>query len=196
MDISQIQEVIEDRLRSVNTCLPGKIETYDANKREATVAPQLDDKFTDNEINSLPVFTGVPVVQMSTANAGLVLPIAAGDHVLVLFAQRSIDRWLSAGNRGTTGDVRMHAMSDAIAIAGLFPFTVTHTDGSGLLLHNAAIKIRMLNDKIAIGTSLVELLDEVTKALDEIATLSTTWGAVTTQVQASSAAIKTIMGTI
>ncbi len=90
----------------------------------------------------------------------------------------------------------MHSMTDAIAITGLFPFSVTNDDGDGLVLYNGAIKIRLHESKVAIGTALVELLDELTKALDEINTLSTAWGSPCVQVPLSSAAIKTIMGTI
>ena len=197
MDIEQIREIIDDRLRRVNTCMPGKVETYDATRREATVSPQVDDKYANDEVLRLPVLTGVPVIQITTANAGLVLPIAEGDGVLVLFAQRSIDRWLSAGNRGIPNDIRMHSLSDPIAIAGLLPFSETHSDGDGLVLFNDLIKIRMDGNTIAIGTSLVELLDEIIKCLDElIISIPAGGGSPITQITASSAALKTIRGTI
>ena len=88
-------------------------------------------------------------------------------------------------------------MSDAIAIAGLMPFTVTHADGAGLLLFNDLIKIRMEGNKIAIGTSIVELLDEIIKCLDElIISIPAGGGSPITQITASSAALKTIRGSI
>jgi hypothetical protein len=209
MDLEQIREVVDDRLRGVNTCMPGTISRYDASTREAEVTPQIDDMYADGERLQLPILTGVPVVQMATASAGLVLPIAAGDRVLVLFAQRSLDRWLSTGSRDVSGDVRMHAMSDAIAIAGLMPFSVSHSDGDGVRLHNDSGVVRIesgvantatlktqSDGKIALGTPLVELLDEVTKALDDIATGLLTIPYTPTITQAASAAIKTIQGTI
>lgn len=196
MDIEDVREVIDDRLRRVNTCMPGIIQTYDATKREATVTPQVDDYYSDGEKLVLPVLTGVPVVQLTTATAGIVLPIATGDPVVVFFTQRSIDRWLSTGNRDASDDGRMHAMSDAIAIAGLQPFTNTHADGDGLVVFNGLIKIRMHQGKIAIGTVAVELLDQITKALDDIATGLLTIPYTPTITQAASTAIKTIMGSI
>lgn len=210
MDLEQIRAIIDDRLRRTNTCMPGKITSYNATTREAEVEPQIDDTYSDSALLQLPILVGVPVVQMSTASAGLVLPIATGDTVLVLFAQRSLDRWLSTGNREASGDTRMHAMTDAIAIAGLLPFNVSHADGDGVRLHNdngvtrveagtSALKavLKAQNDgKIAMGTSVVEVIDEVTKALDDIATGLLTIPYTPTITQAASTALKTIKGSI
>jgi hypothetical protein len=199
MDIESIRQIVDDRLRRVNTCMPGIIESYDAGRREAEVAPQIDDTYASGDRLTLPVLTGVPVVQLTSADAGLILPIAVGDRVLVLFAQRSMDRWLATGNRDVSGDARMHAMSDALAIAGLCPFTIQHADGDGLSVFHDSIRMRMHANKVAIGTDVVELLDEITKALDATATSNCVNGSPLTNaatIQAASTAIKTIMGTI
>ncbi len=196
MDIDIIRQIVDDRLRRVNTCIPGKIQTYDAAKREAEIVPQVDDVYAGGETLRLPVLTGVPLVQISTGSAGLVLPVAPGDFVLVLFAQRSIDRWLSTGNRETSGDERTHAMSDAIAIAGLQPFNQSHSDGDGVVVFNDQIKMRMDGNKVAIGTVTVELLDEITKALDDIVTGLATIPYTATITTAASTAIKSIKGII
>lgn len=193
----QVNDVITNRLRQVNTAIPGRVEKYDATTRKADVQPLIKESYADGTILSQPVITNVPVVMPSTSGAGLALPVAVGDLVLLVFSQRSIDLWAATGGETTAEDVRMHSMSDAIAIAGLFDFTVSHSDGNGVVLYNGAVKIRLTSDgKVAIGTVAVELLDEITKALDEIQTLSTTWGAVATQVGVSSTAIKTIKGSI
>lgn len=195
-DLDDLRDVIADRLRQVNTCMPGRINKYDPVTRKAEVQPLIKEKYADGTILTLPPISAVPVIMPATQSSGLALPIGLGDTCLLLFAQRSIDRWLAQGGISESADKRMHALSDAIALVGIFPFNAAHADGDGLLLYNNTIKLRMAAEKIAIGNVTVELLDEITKALDEIATLSTTWGAATVQVQLSSAAIKTIKGTI
>lgn len=236
-DEREIVALIMDKLRRVNVCLPGSIESYDASERKASVKILLDEKYADETVLSGTVVPNVPVVMPSTQNAGLVLPIGTGDYVMLVFSQRSLDRWLSEGGTTEPDDARMHSLNDAIAIVGLFPFKTTHSDGDGVRLHNndtelrledeeaqllsgglklelasgksimsaatvpevAALtaKIQAQNDgKIAMGTSTVELLDEVIKVFDEIIANSAAWGAPVPQTIISSAALKTIKGAL
>lgn len=197
MDAEALAEFVSDRLRRVNTVLPGRIESYNPTTGKAEVRPLLREKYADGEVVEPPVIANVPVVFPRTAAASITLPVARGDGVLLLFCQRSLDTWLSTGGMANPDDVRMHSLSDCIAIPGLVPFSVGGTGETDLVIQrgDAQFKIDGSN-KVAIGTSAAELLDELTKALDEINTLSTTWGSPCTQVPLSSAAIKTIQGTI
>lgn len=223
-NLETIRDVINDRLRGVNTCIPGRIESYNASTRKAEVQPLIQEKYADGQVLTLPKITGVPVVMQSTSSAGLVFPVANGDPCLLLFAQRSIDQWLSQGGIQQSADKRMHAMSDAIAILGLFPFSESHSDGSGVRLHNDDGEIRIEGSgdvtataggiatleagavvpgtfkaeagKIALGTSAVEVLANVTKAFDEIAIGLAAIPSPNVSTLAASAAIKTITGTI
>jgi hypothetical protein len=197
MDIERLRRVIDDRLRRVNTCIPGKIKSYDASKREAEIEPQIDDTYADGSVVQMPVLTGVPVVQQTTAGGGLVLPVAAGDGVLVLFSQRSLDRWAKTGNRGVSGDVRMHAMSDAIAIVGLLPFTESHSDGDGVRLYQGDMTVRLKDGKVGIGTSLVELLEQIVEGLNQTAAGVCANGAplsTSTLIAAAATKIETLRG--
>lgn len=196
-DLEQTREIIDDRLRRVNTALPGRIQSYSASTRKADVEVMLNEKYADGQVIDLGVIANVPVVMPATSSAGVVLPIASGDPVLIVFCQRSIDRFMTQGGKTTPADIRMHSMSDAVAIPGLFDFKVSHSDGDGLRIFNGLMNIRLTSDgKVAIGTSVVELLDEITKALDDIATGLLTIPYTPTITQAASAAIKTIKGSV
>jgi hypothetical protein len=195
-DLDTLRDVINDRLRQVNTCLPGRISSYNAATRKADVQPLIKEKFADGQILSLPRIPNVPVVMPGNSDAGLVLPIGEGDPVMLLFSQRSMDRWLTQGGEQESADIRMHALSDAIAIPGLFSFDVSHSDGNGVVLKNGNILIRLHSSTVAIGTSTVELLDEITKALDDIVTGLATIPYTATVTQAASTAIKSIKGSI
>jgi hypothetical protein len=196
-DADAVVAYVEDALRRVNTALPGQIDSYDPSSGKATVQPLLREKYADGDVIDLPPIPNVPVVFPRTAAASITLPIARGDGVLLLFCQRSMDTWLSSGGVANPDDIRMHSLSDAIAIPGLAPFSIGGTGETDLVIRrgNAVFKIQS-GDKIAFGTSVVELLDEITKAFDEINTLSTIWGSACVQVPLSSAAIKTIKGSI
>lgn len=223
-ELDELRAVVDDRLRRLNTALPGRIESYDASTRKAEVQPLVKEKYADGTILTLPRISGVPVVMPTTGSAGVALPIANGDPVLILFAQRSIDRWLTNGGVQEANDTRMHALSDAIAIAGLFDFTASHSDGSGLRVYNddGEISVEASEDlsqsaggaatiaagsvlpgtfkaedgTVAMGTSTVEVIDEITKALDEIATGLAAIPSPNVATLAASAALKTIKGSI
>jgi hypothetical protein len=196
-DADEVVAYVEDALRRVNTALPGKIDSYDPSSGKASVQPLLREKYADGQVLDLPIIPNVPLVFPRTAAASITLPVARGDGVLLLFCQRSMDTWLSSGGIANPDDIRMHSLSDAIAIPGLVPFSIGGTGDTDLVIRrgNAVFKIQAGN-KIAFGTSVVELLDEITKAFDEINTLSAIWGSACVQVPLSSAAIKTIKGSI
>jgi hypothetical protein len=196
-EAEDIRAYVEDMLRRVNTSLPGRIESYNATTGKAEVQPLLREVYADGEELTLPRIANVPVVFPRTATASITLPLAKGDGVLLLFCQRSLDTWLSTGGIAKPDDVRMHSLTDAIAIPGLLPFNIGGTGFTDLVIRRGDAQFKIATGgKIALGTSAAELLDEITKAFDEIATLSTTWGSPTTQVQASSTAIKSIKGSI
>ncbi len=197
--LHQLRQVVDDRLRRVNTCLPGRVDSYDAQTRTAEVTPLVQERYADGTLLPPPSIAGVPIVMPGGASSGLCIPIAAGDIVLLLFAQRSIDGWKSDGGSVDPQDARMHSLADAVGIAGLFPSTTSHVDGDGLLLYNGQAKLRLHNGTVALGTAVVELLDQLTTALDAVGNSNCVNGAPLTlaaQILAASAQIKTIMGSI
>lgn len=139
-DLQDVQNVITDRLRQMNIALPGEVQKYDAALRKADVLPTIKETFADGTELTLPVITSVPVIMPATSGTRITLPIAAGDTVLLIFSQRSLDLWLSQGGQTRAGDTRMHAMSDAMAIPGLFPFNGVPTSGVNLELTDSLIQ--------------------------------------------------------
>lgn len=53
----------------------------------------------------------------------LALPVAVGDTGLLIFSDRSLDVWLATGGIVDPGDDRRHALSDAVFVPGLRPFS-------------------------------------------------------------------------
>jgi hypothetical protein len=149
-----MRDVIMDLLRQTNTALPGRVEKYDEALKKADVLPVIDETFADGTVLTLPVLTSVPVIMPATAAARITLPIVPGDFVLLVFAQRSLDLWLSEGGKTKAGDTRMHAMSDAMAIPGIFPFNGVPSSGVNLELTATEIQA-------GAGGTLHKLLNEL-----------------------------------
>lgn len=117
-----LKKAIDQTLCNVHTSMPGTIESYDSATGLASVKPSLKRKYTgEAESIEYPVISGVPVIFPRVADACLRLPIAKGDKVLLIFAERSLDLWLEKGGIVSPEDPAKFGLKDAVAIPGLFP---------------------------------------------------------------------------
>lgn len=117
--IKQALDVLSTEIR---VCLPGRVEKYDYAIQRADVKPLIKRWYADGQSQDMPVIAGVPVVFPRSGGASLTMPVKSGDGVLLLFADRSIDKWLKRGGNVTPDDRRKHSLSDCIAIPGLYSF--------------------------------------------------------------------------
>lgn len=163
-------------LNSVHTCLPGIVKSFDPTTNKAVIQPALNKAYVSGPME-MPVLESVPV--MFPKN--MFFPIVPGDYVLLLFAERSIDLWLSVGGQVTPDDPRKFNLSDAIAIPGLVPFTgdfsVNNGEDYSISFGGSSISIKPNGDimiktanKVAIGNTTTEVLDILSQTLDLLAT--------------------------
>ena len=194
-----IEAMTDAKAAAMNTALPGEVVSYDSSTGKAEVRPLVRLKYADGTILTPPIITNVPILMPRTAGASLTLPIAAGDPVLIVFAQWSIDNWASEGGLVDSGDARHHSMSDAFAIPGAFSFKDGPTGETGTVLKGGNAKVRIKDDKVAIGKpGVAELLVEITDALDDAVAgfAAAVPPYVATGIIAASAKIKLITGSL
>ena len=117
-----LRAAVESVMSELHVCLPGRIERYDHTEQRAEVKPLLRRNYRDGDESDMPVIADVPVIWPRAGGASLTMPVQAGDGVLLVFADRSIDRWLVQGGEVTPDDRRKHDLSDCVAIPGLVPF--------------------------------------------------------------------------
>lgn len=108
--------------RSLNTCLPGTVTSYDAGSQRASVQPMVRLTQPDGREESLPALNSVPVIWPRSGGASITLPVRPGDGCLILFSQRSLDEYKTSGQESAVQDPRMFDMSDAVAIMGFVSF--------------------------------------------------------------------------
>lgn len=119
-----IRQAINYQLRGVNTAIPAEIVSYDYTQQRADVKPLLNRKYKGEEEGTpLPIITNVPVIFPRGGNFSMHWPLNAGDTILLVFSERSLDEWVYEGGQVTPNDPRMFNLSDAIAIPGLIPFS-------------------------------------------------------------------------
>lgn len=118
----------------LSVCMPGTIIVYNPATQTADVQPLLNravigqDGTEDQEV--LPIIPSVPVILPRGGGYYISFPILTGDNVLLVFADKSLDSFMSsAGNVPLDQvDLRQHHISDAVAIPGLYPLTKTVLD--------------------------------------------------------------------
>jgi hypothetical protein len=113
--------------RSMHVMLPGRIEKYDAAQQRADVKPLIQDRLAARDgseiLEEFPVIPSVPVVFPRAGGFFITLPVARGDLVTLIFADRSLDNFKSSRGQVTDpDDFRTHDLSDAIAFVGFYPF--------------------------------------------------------------------------
>lgn len=188
-----IRRAIEARLAEVHVCLPGSIESYDKTQRRASVKPMLQRQYVDGDVESMPIINNVPVYFPSGGGASITLPVKKGDGCVLLFSERSLDRYLAQPlvKETETGDVRMHDISDAIAFVGVWPFLAPQAVGAS----DDTVRISIgVGNKVAIGGPTAELLDILSQTLQALAT--TTAGGFPLSSAAALALLKTQLDSI
>lgn len=115
-------------LGDTHTALPARIEEYYPDEQKVDVKPLLKRRVVSGDgaelLEELPIIPDVPVVFPRNANFFLTFPLAAGDLVMLVFVERSLDKWLAGTGEDTDPDeFRMHDLSDAVALPGLYPFS-------------------------------------------------------------------------
>ncbi len=160
----------EAMFTEMRVALPGVVESYDSEKRTANVLPLIMRRALDSAAPvSLPVLPNVPIMHPQTQAGALLLPIAKGDPVTLLFSDRSLDQWKSSngGQPTEAEEKRKHEISDCWAFPGgwpnAFPFTPA-TDATNLAIQVAT------GTKIYIGNDTDELLQLLHDLLDYVET--------------------------
>lgn len=139
-----MQSVVDRFAGDLHTCLPARIIGLDYKTQKATVQPLIKMRYTDAgsnpdglvDMSSIP---SVPLIFPSSRFATMTFPVKAGDLVLLVFSQRSVDTFKYSDGSAPIdpNDYRMHDYSDAFAICGLGTFT------TALGIHEEDTIIRM-----------------------------------------------------
>lgn len=171
----------------LHTALPGKVDKYDVEEQKVDVKPLLKRTVVDSTgqemTEELPVITDVPVVFPRAGAFFISFPIQVGDHVLLVFIERSIDRFAKGDGEDTDPvDLRMHDLSDAVALPGLYPFSkaISEADtddmvfGSdeGLRVHFKAEAVHVgakdASDKAVLDSKVQAELDSIKSTIDSL----------------------------
>jgi hypothetical protein len=147
----EIEKLVQDMQQNMHTCIPGKIESFDAAKCLAVVTPtgqflQPNGKLLDYpQINDVPVH----VLQYAGQKCTIAFPIKKGDECLLFFAEQQLDKFRDGEDAKC--DLRFD-LSNAIALVGLFRQTNSVVkeacDNDAMILdHNGQSRVTIKKDE-------------------------------------------------
>jgi hypothetical protein len=125
------------------TALPAQIISFNAAKMTVSAQPFIHGRVlgVDGTTTVLPIppLGDIPVYFPSGGGATLTFPIAPGDECLLIFSARCIDFWWQNGAFGPPPEGRMHNLSDAFALVGVFsqPSVLANVSTSAVQLRSA-----------------------------------------------------------
>ena len=174
-----MKNAVEQRLASINTAMPGTIVSYDPALNLAQVQPSFKVKFKgEDEAQTMPIISNVPVSMPKTSKSHLLLPLAAGDEGMLIFSQRSIDGWISSGGELDPVDHRKFALSDAVFYPGLHsqgnvperkgePTSIEIANEKGFIEIQPSGKFKVSNGENELLSLLVEIMGEIIDEMTE-----------------------------
>jgi hypothetical protein len=139
--------------RAIHTALPGTVKSYDVATQVATV--QL---VVQLEGVTVPPLADVPVCWPGGAAGFLHVPLAAGDPVLVVFAEEDFSRWWDTGSISAPTVLARHGLH-AIAIPGLRRAAAPHSVTGGHVTLAATSELRLGSDAASAFVALANLVD-------------------------------------
>lgn len=119
---------LQAALSNLHSCFPAEVVRVHegAHKRQFVdvlpglmrTAPNEDGELVDE---ALPIISMVPVGYMQGGGFFISVPLAVGDIVTVICAERSMDQWLEVAKKGSQrainpGDISTHSLEGAIAL--------------------------------------------------------------------------------
>lgn len=175
---SVIQGHIKNALGSCHVSMPAKVVKVDYAKQKVDVKPLLKQKFDDGEVLSLPVITDVPLGHLKATDCFVYIPVKVNDTVLLIFQDYSMDNWLVQGGEVNPDDVRLHDLSDCVAIPMVHSFGDVSpvVSGDDLVIKNKDLLITIKNS----GKISIENTDQSVELLDLLVQLATACEAITT----------------
>lgn len=163
--LSELLQAVRDGVaKSISVAMPGRVVAYHSDEGTVDVHPLLMETEINPDIEeevdvSQPIIFKCPVIFPGAGMFRLTFPIAVGDTVLLVFADKSIEEWMFLGKEASSEEERRHHHSDAIAIVGLNDLTKpwTGAERTGLTIgKDGGVQTEYTGTEIHLGLDAVE----------------------------------------
>lgn len=159
MSVDIMQTIIRENDDLKHHCIPAIVVSY--SDGVAIVQPSLLHLDIAGNKTIMPKIYDVPVFFPRSENSGITFKVSPNDQGMLIFSDHSLENWKESTKIRdiNPGDIRRSDLTDAIFIPGLFQTGKgSEIDNDGLTILDGTCKIKVKDNKIAIGTSTSELL--------------------------------------
>ncbi len=111
-----IRNAVKSYLLDLHTAMPAIVISYDRTTQFAVVEPALRRTLVTGDVVELPKIYNVPVQFPHAGDTFIHYDLKEGDNVLLIFSERSIDKWAVQSGKTTPSERRMHDLNDCFAI--------------------------------------------------------------------------------
>ena len=145
---SLLRQYITNSVNGIFTSMPGRvIKVVDAGEQRVDVQPLVSRVKPDESLLEHPVILSVPLVYPGSRSSQFSFPVEVGDTVLLVFSQRSIQRFKQGAETPHRPiNLAKYSRNDAMAVPGLFSFpsavnnpskrTLSHDTTDAVVTHN------------------------------------------------------------
>ena len=113
-----IRFAIRQSLKELYTCMPGIVESYDAETRRAVVKGALKVVTTKKEEIEREAIHNVQVMFPSGGGFAMTFPLEQGDPVLLVYSQRGLANWKKTLGVAAPDTIGFFSEKDAFAMPG------------------------------------------------------------------------------
>lgn len=168
-----LADAIDARLLELHTGLPCTVVKVRSNSY-VDIQISLQRKYRTGALVNLPIIQNVPISHPRGADYWIKLPIAVGDSGYAMFSERSLDVWMVSGGLVDPNDPRLHDLTDAVFLPGLYPMSnVVEGEAADLVVHNGSAQMVVLKSgKFRIQNTSNELVDQTEKLATQAKALS------------------------
>lgn len=182
-----------DIFLNLNCHAIAKINTFDPVKQTVTASisykktyftsnPAVKGTYIPTNVD-YPLLLDVPIIVLGGGGSTLTFPIQPGTQCLVLFNDRDIDNWFASGGQVLPNNsLRLHSLSDGIALIGLNPIPLENYDMTRAILKYklgaevgvGPVQVRIANQLTTLNTVIQQLVTALTSTFNAIQTATTT----------------------
>lgn len=145
-----LDQFASNQMNQMFTAQVGRVLSVDLERQCIDAQILVDKVTTDGGVQPYPPLMSVPLIYPASKKAMVSFPVLPGDTVLLVFCQRSIDRFkLGSTTNLPPATSRKYSINDAIAIPGVFTLDGTPSKSSARSLPHATEDLCLINN---IGT--------------------------------------------
>lgn len=157
-ELAKYELLMKKMSSSLRVSIPAIVKDVDFDRMVISAQPCIKEKVSNGDGTnydvSLPIIEDIPLLNLSSGEFSIFIPLYEGDECLLIFADNCIDSWWQSGGIQTQFECRRHDLSDCFAIPAQMsqPKKVNVENSDNLVIqNNSGNKIEITDSTILVN---------------------------------------------